>query len=159
MTKFNELYDKILNEYSLDFTSPRLYIFQNILLEESQFLRNPKGLFQKVYQTILDLYKDKKYDIEVKLYVKDIINASFESDLKDSVKPLYIELKNIFGNSSLNYILFTLISHFSSMYKSYLLTQIFPKHIVFCWAVFLPIPTFRKDLLLMLLSLYILKCQ
>ena len=104
MTKFNKLYDKILNEYSLDFTSPRLYIFQNILLEENQFLRNPKGLFQKVYQTILDLYKDKKYDVEVKLYIKDIINASFESDLKDSVKPLYVELKNIFGKSSLNYI-------------------------------------------------------
>lgn len=55
MIKFEELCDKILNEYSLDFTSLRLYIFQNILLEESQFLRNPKGLFQKVYQTILDL--------------------------------------------------------------------------------------------------------
>lgn len=66
------VYDKILNEHSLDFTSPRLYIFQNILLEENQFLRNPKGLFQKVYQTILALYKDKKYDVEVKLYVKDI---------------------------------------------------------------------------------------
>ena len=74
MAKFNELYDKILNEYSLDFTSPKLYIFQNILLEESQFLRNPKGLFQKVYQTVLDLYKDKKYDVEVKLYVKENMN-------------------------------------------------------------------------------------
>lgn len=104
MTKFNELYDKILNNYSLDFTYPRLYIFQNILLEENHFLRNPKGLFQKVYQTVLELYKNKKYDVEVKLYVKDIINASFESDLKDSVKPLYVELKNIFGKFSLNYI-------------------------------------------------------
>lgn len=73
-------------------------------MEENQFLKNHNGIFQRIYKVVLNLYEKKQYGKEVKIYVKDIINSAFEVELKDSVKPLYAELQQLFTKSSTNYI-------------------------------------------------------
>lgn len=100
MSQFTDLY----NSFMLDFTQQRQHIYEHILIEENQFLKNPNGIFQKIYKIVLDLYENKQYSKEVKIYINDIINSAFEVELKDSVKPLYVELQQLFTKNSTNYI-------------------------------------------------------
>lgn len=100
MSQFTDLY----NSFMLDFTPQRQHIYEHILIEENQFLKNPNGIFQKIYNIVLDLYENKQYSKEVKIYINDIINSAFEVELKDSVKPLYVELQQLFTKNSTNYI-------------------------------------------------------
>ena len=80
-----------------------IYIYEHILIEENQFLKNPNGIFQKIYKIILNLYEKKQYSKEIKIYIKDIINSAFEVELKDSVKSLYLELQQLFTKNSTNF--------------------------------------------------------
>ena len=100
MSQFNDLY----NSFMLDFTPQRKHIYEHILIEENQFLKNPNGIFQKIYKIILNIYEKKQYSKEIKIYIKDIINSAFEVELKDSVKSLYLELQQLFTKNSTNYI-------------------------------------------------------
>lgn len=100
MSSFDDLYNSLM----LDFTPQRQHIYEHILVEENQFLKNPNGIFQKIYKIILNLYKKKQYGKEIKIYIKDIVNSAFEVELKDSVKSLYLELQQLFTKNSTNYI-------------------------------------------------------
>ena len=100
MSCFDDLYNSVM----LDFTPQRQHIYEHILIEENQFLKNPNGIFQRIYKIILNLYKKKQYSKEIKIYIKDIINSAFEVELKDSVKSLYLELQQLFTKKSTNYI-------------------------------------------------------
>lgn len=94
-----------INEYyhDLDFTPQRLKIYQNILLEENQFLKNPQSIFQHIYQQVLNLYQNKQYETEITIYIKDLINNALYDNLKESIKPLYQQLQFLFKNSN-NYL-------------------------------------------------------
>ena len=81
MSCFDDLYNSVM----LDFTPQRQHIYEHILIEENQFLKNPNGIFQRIYKIILNLYEKKQYSKEIKIYIKDIINSAFEVELKDSV--------------------------------------------------------------------------
>ena len=65
MSKFTDLY----NSFMLDFTPQRQHIYEHILIEENQFLKNPNGIFQKIYKIILNLYEKKQYSKEIKIYI------------------------------------------------------------------------------------------